>query len=185
MRRDYLPLCKTPLTHDKGIIDRNTVDFINAQFQKFRTRLVISWNHLTRTQGSESTGQTKQNDTLSLEIVFRSHILPIKGVFRIFRCCRIDTGASFEGNRWNGITFFQRSGPLGVDRRVQTVRHFCCGHRISLATGVSMDGRYEYLLRRFMLPAIRVSHHGHFYVVCRVEMVVHRAPVKKILPLIV
>mmetsp|Transcript_12763 Transcript_12763/g.28030 ORF Transcript_12763/g.28030 Transcript_12763/m.28030 type:complete len:279 (-) Transcript_12763:51-887(-) len=106
-------LLESPLTHDKGIIDRKAHDFVDTQRLDFFISGFVSGQMGRGAGRSKGSRQGENGDALALEIIFRRDVLPIKGVF-VLGATNAD--ASLEGHRRNGGSFFDGSGPFGLGR---------------------------------------------------------------------
>ena len=124
----YVPLVEAPLTHHEGIIDGQTVHFIDAQvFDHFSPCGIIPGDHLTGTQRRKGTGQAKQDHAFAFEVVFGGNILPIKGILIV----TFNPDPSFERDTGNGPTLFDGGWPFfahsGIKRKAILGTHIDSG----------------------------------------------------------
>ena len=105
------PLLESPLTHDKSIIDRETVDLIDAECLQLVVLLLVSRKMRGGACRREGTGQRKQNDALSLEEVLGGQVLPVKRVLVI----ALDARARLEDDARNDLALLDGRLPLSLD----------------------------------------------------------------------
>ena len=71
---------KTPLSHDKGVIYGEAVDLVDSHRLDLVVVLLVAGKVSRRASGSECSGQSEDNGSLTLEQVLGAHVLPLEGV---------------------------------------------------------------------------------------------------------
>ena len=104
-------LVKTPLTHDKGVIDTQAEDFVNSERLELGVVLFVAWQVRRRAGRRKGSWQGKDDDTLSSENLLGAADLPVKRIL----VGGIDALTGDKGYIGDLLAFLLGSGPFRLE----------------------------------------------------------------------